>query len=241
MYVYPDVAEERKKRPRAAHQLKPGRNKLSRSDVEANQRQRIMEAIVDVASLAGYSSLSVEEIVGTAGVSRRTFYDHFRSKDEAFLATVDSVSDALVDRVTAAYGAADRFPAAIREGLAAFLGFLADEPRYADLLIVEILAAGPESISRRNRVMGEFAKMVREGAKRERTARQPPELAAETIIGGIYEVVFSRVLQGQTTELPKLLPDLAYALMQPYLGDAVAKREAAKAPKLPNGQRVAAA
>ena len=168
------MAGEPKKRPRAAHQLPPGRHNLSRSDVEANQRQRILDAIVDVASLAGFSSMSVEEIIGTAGVSRRTFYDHFRSKDEAFLATVDAVSDELVDRVTAIYRAAETFPAAIRDGLAAFLQFLADEPRYADLLIVEILAAGPDALGRRNVVMEEFARMVRDGAKQQSTARTPP-------------------------------------------------------------------
>jgi hypothetical protein len=35
--------------------------------VEANQRQRIFDAIADVTSLAGYAAMSVEEIIGTAG------------------------------------------------------------------------------------------------------------------------------------------------------------------------------
>jgi AcrR family transcriptional regulator len=240
MYVHSTVTQKRKTRARAAHQLPPGRHNLSRSYVEANQRQRILDGIVDVASLAGFSAMSVEEIIGTAGVSRRTFYDHFKSKDEAFLAAIEGVSDELVGRVGAAYEAADSFPAAIRDGLAAFLQFLADEPRYADLLIVEVLAAGPVPIAGRNRVMNSFAKMVRDGAESQPTARRPPELAAETIIGGIYEVVFSRVLQGRTSELPKLLPDLAYSLMQPFVGHAVAKRESVKAPRLAADGAVAA-
>jgi AcrR family transcriptional regulator len=234
------MAPKRKARPRAPHQLPPGRHKLSRSFVEQNQRERILDAIVDVCSMAGYSAMSIEEIIGTAGVSRRTFYDHFRGKEEAFLAALEMASDELVERIRLAYEAADGFAAAIRDGLGTFLQFLADEPRYADLLIVEVLAAGPEPLARRNRIMDAFAALVRQGAEGLPATTRPPELAAETIIGGIYEVVFSRVLQGKATELPKLVPDLAYSLMQPYVGDDVARREAAKPPRVALEEAVAA-
>jgi AcrR family transcriptional regulator len=229
------MAANRKTRRRAPHQLPSGRHKLSRSDVEANQRQRIVDAIADVVSLTGYGAMSVEEIVSTAGVSRRTFYDHFKSKEEAFLWALDYVGEELVERVRAGYDASSSFPGSVRDCLAAFLQFLADEPRYADMLIVEVLAAGPAAIERRNKVMKDFAQLVRDGAERAPTAHRPPELTAETIVGGIYEVVYSRVLSGQTSELPVLLPDLAYSLMQPWVGDTVARREASKPPRKANG------
>jgi AcrR family transcriptional regulator len=55
--------------------------------------------------------MSIEEIIGTAGVSRRTFYDHFRGKQEVFLAAMEAVTDQLLERVRAACEAADSFPA----------------------------------------------------------------------------------------------------------------------------------
>jgi AcrR family transcriptional regulator len=221
-----------RKRTRAPHQLPPGRHKLSREYVETNQRERILDAIADVTSLAGYAAMSVEDIIATAGVSRRTFYDNFRSKEDAFLAALDAVGARLVGRVRAAYEANRAFAGGVRDCLAAFLQFLADEPRYADMGIVEILAAGPAAIQRRNQVMKQFAELLREGAQTVPNGRRPPALTAETIIGGIYEVVYARVLEGQTSELPALLPDLAYSMMQPYIGHDAAKREAAKAPSL---------
>ena len=52
-------------------------------------------------------------------------------------------------------------------------------------------------------------------------------------MGGIYEVVYSRVLQGKTEDLPRELQhDLAYSMMLPYIGHAAARREAAKAPNV---------
>ena len=179
--------------------------------------------------------MSVEEITGSAGVSRRTFYDHFTGKDQAFLWALDRVGEELVAQVRAACDASRTFAGAMRDCLAVVLQFLAAEPRYADLLIVEVLAAGPAAIERRNIVMRNFAELVRRRAEAVPTPHRPPELTAETIVGGIYEVLYSRILSGQTSELPELLPALTYSLLQPYLGDAAASREAARPPSVPLG------
>ena len=69
---------------------------------------------------------------------------------------------------------------------------------------------------------------VHAAAQADGTAQQPPEITAETIVGGIYEVVYSRVVQGQTSQLMGLLPDLGYSLMLPYIGHDAAQKEAAK-------------
>src|SRR5947209_1291272 len=156
--MFPPALPANRKRPRAPHQLPPGRHKLSREYVEANQRERILDAIVDVTSLAGYASMSVEDIIATAGVSRRTFYDTFSSKEDAFLAALDAVAAQVVDRVRAASSINESFCGCVRDCLAAVLGFVVEEPRYA--LIVEVLAAGPGAIQRRNELMREFAEMV---------------------------------------------------------------------------------
>lgn len=227
MYVYPRMEANGKPRPRAPHQLPPGRHKLGRNFVEENQRGRILDAVADVTSLAGYASMSVEDIIGTAGVSRRTFYDTFAGKEDAFLAALDGAVAQLQERVQTAAESNDTFPAGVRAGLAAFVGFITDEPRYAEMLLIESLAAGPAAIERRNATLRSFADMLHTTAERHPGSRHPPALTAETIIGGLYEVVYSRVIAGETKRLPDLLPDLAYSLMQPYIGDEEARREAA--------------
>ena len=86
----------------------------------------------------------------------------------------------------------------MRDCLAAFLTFLASEPRFADMCIVEVLAAGPEAVERRNGVMRAMAGLIQAAAAELKEGQKPPPLTAETIVGGIYEVVYSRVLQGKT-------------------------------------------
>jgi AcrR family transcriptional regulator len=218
------MATDPRSRQRAAHQLPPGRHGLSRDFVEANQRQRILDAVADVTSLAGYQAMSVEDIVGAAGVSRRTFYDNFKSKEDAFLTAYDEIGAKLLRAVKAAYDASETFPGGVIACLRAFLEFVASVPHYADMCIVEVLAAGPQALARRNSVMKAMADLLLQGAETMPDRIRPPALTAETIVGGIYEIVYSRVLQGKTAELPELLPDLGYSMMLPYVGHVEAER-----------------
>jgi AcrR family transcriptional regulator len=219
--MFPSALPEQppKKRQREPYQLPAGRHGLSRQFVVSNQRERILAAVADVCSAAGYVAMSVEDIVVTSGVSRRTFYDNFRGKEDVYLAAFDEVSKQLLTRVYAAYEGADGLVAKVRESLVAFLTFIADEPTFADMCIVEVMAAGSNAIERRNRTMAAFAQLIEQAAAAELPkSKLPPALTAETLVGGIYEVVYSRVLQSRGDELPALLPDLLFSVLLPYVG-----------------------
>jgi AcrR family transcriptional regulator len=191
----------------------------------ANQRERILSAVGDVAGVAGYSDMTVEGVIVTAGVSRRTFYEHFKDKDDAFLAAFDAVLAQLFATVTEAAEREEPGAARLRAGLSAFLGFLAREPAFARMCIVEALAAGPEAVSRRNAAMATFARTIDENARELNASLQPSALTAETIVGGLYEVIFARVVRGEIRELPELLPDLMYSVLLPYVGPEQALAE----------------
>jgi AcrR family transcriptional regulator len=210
---------------RLPHQLPPGRHGLSRDFVKANQRERMLDAVADVVSFQGYVAMSVEDIVGAAGVSRRTFYDHFTGKEDAFLQAFDRIARELLRRVNAAFDHSATFAEAVIGCLRECLEFAASEPRFAEMCIGEVLAAGPAAIERRNAVLGELAELLERSARTVPDGLSPPEVTAEALIGGVYEVVYARVLQGQAAELPALLPDLAYSVMLPYLGHERAERE----------------
>src|SRR5688572_4984495 len=169
--------------------------------------------------------MSVEDIIGTAGVSRRTFYEHFRNKEDVFLAAYDAVAERLVERVVEAVEAADTFADQGSAGLLAFLEFVASEPAFGRMCMVEVLAAGPDAIKRRNDTMRAFAVLVDDKAHELLDGNVPPALTAETVVGGIYEVVYTRVLRGETRSLPELLPDLAYSSLLPYLGAQAAREQ----------------
>jgi AcrR family transcriptional regulator len=183
------------------------------SVVAANQRERILAAVAQAIAELGYAEMSVEAITTRAGVSRRTFYEHFRNKEDAFLAAYDAAVRAVVRQVRRAYLQETTAQARLRAGIGAFLQFLASDPEFARMCIVEVLAAGPRAIARRNQAMRMFAEIIEDNIHELVPSCQRPELTAETLVGGIHEVAFSRILAGRTSELPGLADDLLVAIL----------------------------
>jgi hypothetical protein len=79
--------------------------------------------------------------------------------------------------------------------------------------IVEVLAAGPRALARRNDALRLFAEIIEDNIHQLVPSCRRPALTAETIVGGIYEVVFSRILAGRTGELPGMADDLLVAVL----------------------------
>jgi AcrR family transcriptional regulator len=213
------VAAPRKKDARKALQLPSGRHGLAPQFVASNQRERIIVAVAEVCSTAGYAAMSVEDVVVASGVSRRTFYDNFRDKEDAFLNAYDEVTARLLLRVKTAYDANEGIIDQAREGLRALLGFLAAEPAFADMCVVEALAAGPMVVEHRNANLQTLSNLIDATAAAAMPDATPPSpIIAQALVGGIFEVVYSRVLAGRHDELPGLLPGLIFTLLLPYAG-----------------------
>jgi AcrR family transcriptional regulator len=198
---------------RRPDQLPSGRHGLLRSVVAANQRERILAAVAPTAAELGYAEMSVEAIIARAGVSRRTFYEHFKNKEDAFVAAYDVAVHQAVTQVRRAYLNEATALERLRAGIGAYLQFLATDPQVAQMGIIEVMAAGPRAIARRNAAMALFAEIIEENIHHLVHSCRRPELTAEIIVGGIHEVVFSRVLASRTSELPGLTDDLLAAIL----------------------------
>jgi AcrR family transcriptional regulator len=70
---------------------KPGR---PRAGAAPGSRAALLDAAAKVFASHGYGGASVDRIVQTAGLSKGTFYWHFESKEELFLALVEERIDA---------------------------------------------------------------------------------------------------------------------------------------------------
>jgi len=170
----------------------------------AVQRERMLDAMADVSAREGYASTTVAKVVTAAGVSRKTFYEQFANKEECFLATYDETVAHVLELIAQEYGRPGATRTRVKRALQGFLRFCAAEPARARLCIVEVLAAGPAALERRALTIQRFARFVetvREGAHGEAAT---PSVAAEAAVGGIAEILYSRLLNGQADELPEL-------------------------------------
>ncbi|HET7177384.1 MAG TPA: TetR/AcrR family transcriptional regulator, partial [Solirubrobacterales bacterium] len=153
----PDPTAEAEEYPPELARLPPGRHGLPREFVARNQRERLIAGLAEAVAEHGYSGTTIAHITRHAAVSRRTFYEHFASKDECFVAAYDTVMAELRARVAAAIEAkGDDWPRAIKAGIAAMLGFLAAEPHLARLCMVEALVAGPVVVERYDAAIRSF-------------------------------------------------------------------------------------
>ena len=111
----------------------------------------------------------------------------------------------------------------------AFLEFIAEHPSAAGFCIVEVLAAGPKALARRDAGVRQFTAFIDAG--RAETTVQLPGITSLAIVGGIHELLYSEIIHGATAQLPTRLPELVFWIVQPFLGPerAIAERDRARA------------
>jgi AcrR family transcriptional regulator len=159
----------------------------------------MLDAVVVAVAEKGFAEMTVADVVSGAGVSRRTFYEHFDDKLDCFLAAYEARSEALLHEVEAAVASAPPRER-LRAGLTAYLERLAAEPMFARVLIIDILGAGPKALEVRERWRKRFAKSYR-GVSRD-------EDVLRALVGGIAELVQARLIAGEAERLPELVPTL---------------------------------
>ena len=213
-------------------QLPRGRHGLPPETVVESQRSRILTAMVEVTAKRGYADCRIADVIAYAGVSRKTFYELFSDKEDCFLAAYDLWLGRLFSVTAEAFDSpqaddadwADR----VRIALAGFLEFIAEHPAAAGFCIVEVLAAGPKALARRDAGVRQFTAFIDAG--RAETQTQLPGITALAIVGGIHELLYSEIIHGATAQLPGRLPELVFWIVHPFLGPerAIAERDRAR-------------
>jgi AcrR family transcriptional regulator/DNA-binding MarR family transcriptional regulator len=189
------------------------------------QRARLLDAAFAVVSEDGYRRMTARRVSGRAGVSNKTFYDLFTDREDCFLAAFDHAVDELAAVVLPAWEAESEWAAGIRAGLGALLEFLDGEPALRRLVFVEALGAGPRVLERRARVLGVLEGAVDQGRAGVKAGRVLPALTGEGVVGAVFGVVHTRLLERRPESLTGLLNALMATIVLPYRGSAAAARE----------------
>jgi len=192
--------------------LPRGPQALPREEVAADQRERLFEAMIETVDERGFVASTISDLVERAGVSRRTFYEHFDNKDECLLATYDMlVSRILSDvaEVDEGLEGVDRLQAVIETLFEAAIR----RPAAARLVCVELAAAGAPGIERWARGSTMLTRYIAEMFAQSSDAGRVPEPVARAIVGAVRNILYSRVRRKRSSralrgELGKVAPDL---------------------------------
>jgi AcrR family transcriptional regulator len=175
------------------------------------QRQRLLEAAAQEFATRGYASSSSESISRRAGMSKATFYEHFDNKQDCMLGLFDHAAEVLGGAMAKAArdaggGAAQRMQAGTR----AFLVSVARHPEFAQTLLIESIAAGPEAAYRRDQIVQGFAHLLdaenAEAARRGLIPRFASPHDPLAIVGAISELVSRQVRLGMPEDILELAP-----------------------------------
>ena len=202
--------------------LPPGRHGLPRDFVVRNQRDRLAAGIVAVVAAHGLNETTVAEICTAAGVSRRTFYAYFSSKEDCYLATYASIVEYVRGAADEAAMLADDWPGRIAAKLRTPLELFAANPDLASFSLVAPQRAGGPVTARYRQLMSQAVEYLCEGMPPPPRTRSPSEAVAASLIGGMVALVARELDEGRGGELPRLLPDLLELFLTPYLGRGAA-------------------
>jgi AcrR family transcriptional regulator len=181
-----------------------------------HKQRRIMDALAELAAEQGYEATKISDIVKRAGVARKTLYDNFEGKEEVFLAAFDAARDEVLRRVEEAGADSDEdWQDRVEAGLAAFLGFVAEQPTLARMCMIEALSATPATTKRYEDSLETFVELTRQTLPRD---ERLPGTIAETLVGGVAWIVYQQIRRGEAERAEDLLPELTEFMMAPYLG-----------------------
>lgn len=216
-----------------SRQLHPGPGNEPEA-VERNQRERLYGATVAVVAEHGYESTRVADILTVAGVSRSAFYRHFDNKLECFLATLDALADLAAAPMAAIYRDHDdrTWQARLESVFEGLVRLILAQPAAARLWLVEIYAAGPQATDRMERLDDRLEALAIEAIGDTPDHPGIPPEAARAMLGGLRQIIHSRLRHDREDELLELVPDLVEWALS-YEAPPTRLRRPRKPPSLP--------
>jgi AcrR family transcriptional regulator len=183
--------------------------------------------MVRIAADKGLETTTVAEATAVAGVSEAAFYELFESKEACFLEAYDASIDMLIDHMSATFEAAadEPWPERIATTLRAMVESLAAEADVARMAMVEMASTGGAARAHYRAALARFTPFLEEGRAYSGRGDDLPPDTARFAVGGATAMIFDEFRAGRGRELPRILPQLVFAVLMPYLGPVQAERE----------------
>jgi AcrR family transcriptional regulator len=237
------VAEGRKQGGSDQKGLPRGPQALPRKEVAAHQRERLVEAMVQAVNERGVMATTISDLVARAGISRRTFYEHFENKEACLLATYDTVVEQEARRLLGLPNASGEWLERLETIIRALFNAIAERPDAARLICVEMGASGASGVERWAEGAGRFERFISAGFEQAPGPGTIPDPVARAFVGALRKIVYSRVREGRSkkslkAEFGRLVPGLIEWIAGYYPSPpGVPRRPRSKPPRRLEGGR----
>jgi len=185
-------------------------------------RERIIWATAATVRDVGYRNMRVEQVCAIAGVSRRSFYNTFSTKADAFIAAYEFAFQQTVAACTPAFFSARSWRERIWHGFEASTAFLSREPLLAYVGFVDCYSVGRAFALRVRDTQLAFTLFLEDGYRERPQAEELSRDCSELTAATIFEAGFLASLCGPALNIRRVQPLSAYIALTPFIGRDVA-------------------
>jgi AcrR family transcriptional regulator len=211
--------------PGGGKRARPGGHQLRPEVLAHHQRQRILAGAAEAIASRGYRQATVADIVKSAAIARARFYENFSSKEDCFFALYDGAVAAALEVASAPCEAGAKqgeFPERLSAGVQALVAYLESDRELARACIVEGPAVGPAIGGRFESLIARFAELLR-AARADAGVAELADTVEETVVGGLYWLIYYALLEGDGDSLAPMVPQLIEFSLIPFIGAAAAR------------------
>lgn len=186
----------------------------------ADFRQRLLDGLAASIADRGYHDTTVAEIVRRAKTSRRTFYEHFTSKETCFVALITEANNEMILLISAAVDPSVPWQAQVRDAVVAWLACAESQPAVIHSWIRDVPSLGAIARDLQRDLMENFIVMVQtltdtEELRAAGIGRVSRQLAI-VLLGGLRELMASMVEDGgKVADVTETAVQAAIALLGP--------------------------
>ena len=164
-----------------------------------------MQAMVEVVGEVGYAETNVREVLGRAGVSRKTFYELYPTKDDCLLAIYDEVAQTLRIAVRRALERGVTPQERLDAIVDSVLAWVDAEPALARLCLVEVPSSGVDGQRRLTATLSWLASVAADVLG----DLDVPDVLPELLVGGTHQMIVHRLVNDGADHVPALAGDLS--------------------------------
>jgi AcrR family transcriptional regulator len=186
-----------------------------RSREELSQRERILRGAAQACG-RGYGTLSIPAISDAAGVSNQTFYEHFSSAHEAFLAAFEAMTQEVLETTAGAMLSREGWLEGGAAAIVTFMDCFEKRPLFREVAFFGLPAAGNEALDRAEQLLQAFTLFLAPAELPPEAKQRPPQVAIEAIAGGMWAVVQGEIVEGRADQLVELAPEIVDIVLIPF-------------------------
>lgn len=192
--------------------------------------ERILRAVAEICLSEGVTRLTVDAIAARARISLTTLYKHFpRGAQEAFVGAFETIVGRCLAEARVGYATEDDWPAQMHAVNERLFAYLAANPAFASVALVEVMGAGPEALKRRDVLLKSFGELLEGGTQ---LAPAVSKVTREAIVVAVYSLVRRTIEVEGAEAVPRLVPIATYIELAPFVGAERALDVANGAPRM---------